>query len=451
MMKFKNYIFLAIFLLTIVISCTDKFSLNEAQSGTIPVLISTIKISSFTDTSLTVSFNTFGEGNTKIKIGRTIGLEMDSVVSDYLTSTHVITVGSLQKDSIYYFKVFSTNDAGTFKSSLQKIVLGSTDPLAIGDTLYIQQYPVWDGFHKPQDILIGREPFIYIADTDSNKIVMLDISGQELGSIHIRRPIALAQDYQLNLLVCGELVDEQGAVFSAVFKINLVAVQHNIGAAPIDTLLPKTSFDYLKPNRKYTGVCVFANNSFLVSRTGPADDQALVDPANSILVFSKITRSDGTKVDSLTGRVPLLEPEGTGLLSANKISSLTSFKNSTRDIIVTLIGNNSFRTQWLQYVVSSDFTGYRSKIEPFTASLMNINRFLQPEDVAIDNSNNIFVADAAKDSIFKFDSFGEELQSFGGSSVFNNPHAVEFFNKILYVVDTDNNRILRFVLSTDLN
>jgi sugar lactone lactonase YvrE len=128
-------------------------------------------------------------------------------------------------------------------------------------------------------MIVGREPFIYVADTENNRVVMMDIAGRILGAREIRRPIALAQDYQLNLIVCGELVDAQGTVFSAVFKLNLVDVSHNIGIAKIDTLLPKTSFDYLKPQRKYTGVCVFSNNSFLVSRTGPANSN-LIDPDN---------------------------------------------------------------------------------------------------------------------------------------------------------------------------
>jgi len=340
--------------------------------------------------------------------------------------------------------------ACTDKFDISEVNTGEHQQNNIGDTLYIQQYPIWEGFNKPQDILIGREPFIYVADTENNRIVMMDLSGRILGTREIRRPIALAQDYQLNLIICGELTDPQGTVFSAVFKLHLVDVNHNIAIAKIDTLLPKTSFDYLKPQRKYTGVCVFSNNSFLVSRTGPVNNN-LIDPDNSILVFSKKTLPNGTKIDTLTGRVPLLEPQGTGLLSANCISSLTSFKNSSKDIIVTLIGNNSFKVQWLQYVSTSDFEGYRSKLAPFESSLLTVNKFIKPEGVALDNTNNIFVADAAKDSIFKFDAFGQELQSFGGSSVFKNPHAVQYFNKTLYVVDTGNDRILRFILSTDLN
>ncbi len=340
--------------------------------------------------------------------------------------------------------------ACTDKFNISEVKIGEPKQNNIGDTLYIQQNPVWEGFNQPKDLLIGREPFIYVADTENNRIVMMDIAGRILGFKEIRRPTVLAQDYQLNLIVCGELVDPNNTVFSAVFKIHMVDAHHNIALAKVDTLLPKTSFDYLKPLRKYTGICVFSDNSFYVSRTGPNNNN-LIDPDNSVLYFKKKVKSDGTKIDTLIGRVPLLEPLGTGLLSANNISSLTSFKNTSRDVIITLTGNNSFKVQWLQYVVSNEFEGYRSKLAPFHSTLLSVNKFGKPEGVALDNSNNIFVADAEKDSIFKFDSFGEELQSFGGSNLLKNPHAVQYFNKTLYVLDTGNNRIVRFILSTDLN
>jgi DNA-binding beta-propeller fold protein YncE len=78
------------------------------------------------------------------------------------------------------------------------------------------------------------------------------------------------------------------------------------------------------------------------------------------------------------------------------------------------------------------------------------NRFVQPAGSTVDPSGNIFIVDAAKDSVFKFNAFGNELQSFGGSEVFNKPSGVAFNNKTLYIADSGNNRILRFILSTDI-
>lgn len=325
----------------------------------------------------------------------------------------------------------------------------------INDTLYIQQSPIWTGFNRPQDIIVGKETFIYIADTDNDRIVVLNLAGHVVGSRQIKQPVAIAQDFQLNLIVCAQfdtLIEGSNISYSAVFKLDMVAAEHYIENAPITRLLPDFTDPIHEPNPnvEFTGAATFFDNGFLVSRKGP-NNATLINPDNSILVFRKKELSDGSKIDTLIGRVPLLEPLGTGLMSANNLSSLTSFSGNKYDIILTLIGDNSFKTQVLEFVETEDFTGYRNKIPPFATDLMTVAKFEKPEGTTIDIFENIFVADAAKDSIFKFNSFGDEMESFGGPEVFDSPHAVAYFNKILYVADTENNRILRFVLSTDLD
>ncbi|MCS7053196.1 MAG: hypothetical protein NZM09_05625 [Ignavibacterium sp.] len=318
-----------------------------------------------------------------------------------------------------------------------------------GDTVYVQINPPWEGFNNPQDIYIGNEPFVYVADTDNNRIVMLNLAGTVLGTKQIKKPIAIAQDYQLNLIVCAEF-DTLGQTFSAVYKIDLVAASHNFTNAPIKRLLPRPGIasDY-NSQIKYTGVAVFYDNSFYVARTGP-NNSSIFNPDNSILIFQKKTLSDGSKKDTLIGRLPSLEPTGTGILSTNGISSLASFKRRNIDFIMTLTGNTSFKTQWLYYNFASETPGYESRLSPNGSRMMLPNKFSRPEGVTVDNLGNIYVADADKDSIYKFNSFGDELQSFGGRSIFKEPYAVAFFDKTLYVADKGNNRILRFILSTDL-
>jgi hypothetical protein len=321
-----------------------------------------------------------------------------------------------------------------------------------GDTVYVQLNPAWEGFNKPEDMIIGREPFIYVADTFNDRIVMMNLNGDILGTREIKRPIALAQDYKLNLIVCAEIdtvVKGQTQTFGAVYKLNLAAVNHQIDAAPITKLLPRTS-DLNYPDRRYTAVTVFFNNMFYVARTGPANS-SFVDPDNSILQFIPKSLYGGGEGDTLLGRVPNIDPISSGLVSANQISSLTSFNRKNIDFIETLTGNNSLKTQWLTYVVTPVSSDYEARLTPSDGgALMSPNKFSQPEGSCIDDADNIYIADAQKDSIFKFTPLGDELQSFGGPDVFKEPYAVAFFDRILYVVDSGNNRILRFILSTDL-
>ncbi len=329
----------------------------------------------------------------------------------------------------------------------------------IGDTVYIKQNPDWTGFNRPEDIIVGREPFIYVADTYNDRIVMLNVAGEVLGEKKIKHPVALAQDYRLNLLVCAKFdttIKNVETSYSAVYKIDLVSANHILANAKVKRLLPQPPsvdpFAFTRPDREYSGITVFYDNTIFVARRGPSNSNP-VDRDNAVLILKeiKVPTADGGQRDSLViSRVPLLEAEGTGLMSANGISSLTAIGRHNHDFILTLIGNNSFKVQWLHFVTTQEFSGYQSQLSPFSSDLMKPNRFGQPEDIAIDNKNNIFVADAQKDSIFKFNSFGDELESFGGSELFNSPHAVAYYDRTVYVADTKNNRIVRFILSTEI-
>lgn len=321
-----------------------------------------------------------------------------------------------------------------------------------GDTVYVQLSPTWVGFNKPQDIIVGREPFLYIADTDNDRIVMMNLAGQVLSTRSIKKPTSIAQDYKLNLIVCAEfdtLVGSETKTFSAVYKLNLVAANHQLENAPITKLLPRT-VDLNFPLRKYSGVTAFYNNTFYVARQGPSNS-SIFDPDNSILIFhpkSFYGKGDG---DTLVGRVANVDPVSSGLISANQISSIRSIGKKNLDFIATLTGNNSFKAQWFHYQITAIDERYVSQFSPQDGiSFVIPNRFSQPEGTWVDNDGNIFIADAGKDSVYKFSVFGEELQSFGGPSIFKSPYAVAFFDRTLYVADTGNNRILRFILSTDL-
>ncbi len=321
-----------------------------------------------------------------------------------------------------------------------------------GDTVYVHLKPDWEGFNHPQAMIVGREPFIYVADTDNNRIVMLNLNGDVLGYRSVKQPVAIAQDYELNLIVCAQLDTTVGGktqTFGAVFKYDMVAASHHISEAPVKMLLPRAT-DFSNPSRQYTGVAAFYNNSFYVARTG-VNNSSVVNPDNSILYFSPKKYFGGGVGDTLIGRVPNIDPLSSGLVSADQISSLTSFNQKNIDFILTLTGNNSLKTQWLTYVVTPVSADYYSKYKPSDGvALMQPNKFGKPEGTAIDNSGSIFVADALKDSVFKFNAFGEESQSFGGPSIFKEPYSVAFFDKTLYVVDRGSNKILRFILSTDL-
>ncbi|MDT3696858.1 MAG: hypothetical protein ROY99_10750 [Ignavibacterium sp.] len=324
-----------------------------------------------------------------------------------------------------------------------------------GDTLYIQNGEPWGGFNNPRAILMGKEPFIYVCDTDNNRIVMLDVAGQWHGSLSIKKPVAIAQDYHLNLYVCADF-DTANVTYSALYKINLFAAGHQIENAPVVRILPLRDSDF-NLQRKYTAVTVFYDNSLYVARTGP-NNSSISNPDNSIFKIAPKKLNAGGDLlvpkdkDTLTiGRVPFIDPLNRGLISANGINSMTSFNKRNIDFIATLAGESSFKAQWFYFYSSGIEERYYSKFDPVIdgVAFVKPNRFQAPTGSCIDPSGNIFIADAGKDSVLKFNSSGVEMHSFGGSEFFIEPAGVAFFDKVLFVLDAGKNQILRFKLSTD--
>jgi hypothetical protein len=320
-------------------------------------------------------------------------------------------------------------------------------PEVFGDTSWVQQQPVWSGFNEPSDIHVGFEPFLYVAERAAHRITMLDLSGAIVGnSAEILRPTAIAQDYRMQLLVCGEFdttIDGRTVTYGAIFRIDLVAAGHDIATAGVQ----RVYWDPLNTNRRYTGIAVLHDNGYYVTRTGP-NNSSPVDPDDAVMLFDKD--------DNLRPRVewPGLAVDGTGLATLTQPTGIATFPRPARDFLLTQRGEKSlFRMQWITQRTTGDVTQWESYYTPArdgSIDFLRVGLFSRPEDVALDGAGNVFVVDAGLDSVFVFNSSGFLAQAFGGLSQFRSPEGIAWFDRILYIADTGNNRILRFVLSTDL-
>lgn len=311
---------------------------------------------------------------------------------------------------------------------------------AVNDTTYLQISPVWGpatnyDFNQPKDILVGREPLIYVADTGNNRVLMLDLAGNILGASQtIENPVGLAQDSKLRLHIVTDS--------NKIFRIDLVAHQHDIANAPVQLVFEEVD----NPDRRYTGIAAvlasFQGESvirYYVTASGnqKRDNQVLIFPEDF-----NVNVPDAVN----------LEPEGLGIQSASDPSGITTLRDFNTDFIFCMVGQNSFKVQW---ITSGEF-GFIPRLNPADGNfdIFQPGKFSMPEDVTVDEEGSIYVVDADLDYLFKFSASGDELQSFGGSGSgereFNSPHGVAVFDKTLYVADTGNDRILRFRLSTDV-
>ncbi len=320
------------------------------------------------------------------------------------------------------------------------------------DTSYVELYPPFPGYAGAEDLRIGNDQLLYVADTRANRIVMLNRAGQFLSQRSILHPRSIAQDSRLDLLVGGELVASNGDTLGALFRLHLVSSSpdsaHRLEVAPMDTVWREIA----KPARRFPGVTVFGDNGYLLARTGP-DNSSFIDPDGRVLLF------DGS--DHFVTPLPgLVTGAGSGISNIYHPTAVASFPG-VKDFVLTQSSEGvSYAAIWMTYQATSDFVGWLPKYDPAnpddrSVAFIRPNRFLQPEAVAIDPvRRDVFVADAALDSVFKFNSRGAfKAESFGSTGTHGamlRPTGLAFFSTVLYVLDGESGQILRFRLSTDI-
>jgi len=88
----------------------------------------------------------------------------------------------------------------------------------------------------------GREPFIYVADTDNDRIVLLNLDGQILGT-KLSTTCSIGSGLSSKFIVCAQfdtVISGQPQTYSAVYKLDLVSVNHQIELAPVKRILPRS-------------------------------------------------------------------------------------------------------------------------------------------------------------------------------------------------------------------
>lgn len=322
----------------------------------------------------------------------------------------------------------------------------------VNDTSYVHQTPDWVGFNSPQDIIIGNDQIIYVCDTKNNSVVQLDVAGDRLSTRLFGTnifPKKISQDYNFDLLVLSDSVTSLDTI-TVLHRLKLVENGGLVANARIITLM--TSM-YPTPNtnklRKFTGVSVYPDNTFIITRTGPSDPIG-IDNGNAII------KASGIEYIVSAEKINGFQISGNSFYSIENVSDISVAKNSTTDFIITRNTNDTTSLNKVIYFIFNDVNG---TFDPkFNSPLQDIasTKFGTPNAVTQDANSNIYAIDALRNHLFKFNPSGKLLvESFGtlgaGVHQLNSPQGVAHYDKVLYIADSGNNRIVRYKLSTDLN
>ena len=322
-----------------------------------------------------------------------------------------------------------------------------------GDTTYIQT-GVWGGFNRPNGILYGRDELFYVLDTYNNRVVMLNQAGLELSELSILQPLAAAQDTRLDLIIGASAIDPViKDTIAIIVRVKLAAALGVLSSAEIDTIWRESA----RPQRKFVGVGIIPNDEYLVARDGP-DNSSPVDPDARILLFQYVHENQTVRRDSfITPLGDLQTGIGGSITSLNHPTGLATFPGKADFVVIQKSTGVQYTALWMVYSKTVDFEGWLPKFDPAAGQgsidFILPNRFLDPEGVAIDPSrSDVFIVDAQQDSVVRFNARGFfQTSSFGARSpqiTLDHPHGIAVALSVLYVCDTDNNRIVIYSLST---
>ena len=367
---------------------------------------------------------------------------------------------------------------------------GAIDPNLIPSTVgYVPILPFWNEVSNPVDVYIGYDEMMYVVDDFG--LLIFDLKGTKQRSIPFNGATKVAQDRRLYTYVCARV---NKMVNGAIYNLPAVYVIKNaagVGQANISDTLIHPFCDVSRTNTNFrgktdesvafTGITFLHDNSFYVSRTGPTNNLLSVSaPDNAVLTFdaSLYNNSYASSLNPITSSLKSMLTIGGISSFLAPPQSLFAVETSADFLLLQNDPNAEYKVLWIKYFfypeTGPEYSENTALLDFDTTKangfLYKSFRFAKPTDICVapDETKYIFVVDEEKDSVYQFTNKGFEgvnppassgltkqvLVSFGGKGAgvfqFNSPKGIAYFNRVLYIADTKNNRICRYKLSTDL-
>ncbi|MEZ4685814.1 MAG: hypothetical protein R3B47_07030 [Bacteroidia bacterium] len=352
---------------------------------------------------------------------------------------------------------------------------------------YVPIQPVLDGFARPVAVVAGWDELLYVADAGTEEIVALDQAGNEQGRFYVQGLQGMTQDRRLDIIALGTrdtVISGASFTLPAIYRLSLNKNgDYGLANASVSNVI--THPFYFKSTTpsggdeavQFTAVAVLGDNRFYVTRTGPNNSPTRFGgPDDAVLIFN----ADDSYLSPVTVNTPLgvfnnyfKAPSGIATLAQPPQSPAVS--NRGDFYYTSAAESNVLKVQRIRlsesdfgasYTVDNLPVGDTSKADNF---LYAPNRFTNPQAVTVagDGTNYVFIVDGETDSLHIFTGLGYEgvnppagarsnkaiYASFGGTGTglrqFNEPMGLAYLDRIVYVADAGNGRVLRFKLTTD--
>ena len=404
--------------------------------------------------------------------------------------------------------IFNTKQDDTTDEIFEE---GRIDPELERIDGYVAIVPFWEGFVQPTDVFVGFDGFVYVTDNEGiHALDRADIAPRR--TIPLQGAVSVTQDRLLNLYVAArydtvitEVDPDVTWNLPAVFKIkNLngagdIIFQDTLIHPFFDASRPSSAAQQFRLDKnspindelvEITSVAALADNSIYISRRGPRNNVNTIDaPDNTILEFSPVIEN-GINTQKMTNvrQIRTLNPNSPTLTSAINVTDIISFISppqrdefaNNRNFLLAQGSSNvdiTFRVLQINVTETPDGILFEPNTQFLVRDTSRADGFLyeefkfdRPTGLAFagDESRFIFVVDGDQNKLFQFQANGEEgvnpplgaadrtkrlIVSFGsqgnGPRQFNNPGGVAYFDEVVYVADTGNNRIARYKLSSD--
>ncbi len=367
---------------------------------------------------------------------------------------------------------------------------------AVRQLAYVPILPVLDMFDRPTDVCAGFDELIYVVDAGRQEVVALDQAGREVGRKFVPGAKAVAQDRAFDLLVIGTfdttLIDggnPRNYTFSTIYRLNQFGGGgYNLNQAEI---VKKVIHPFYTGRRgtvsdevntvQFNKIAVVADNSdpelnnrYYVTRSGPGNSGAFI-PNDAVLYFTNDDEFITTiNVSTSTGVFNDYFQSPSGIATLAQPPQIT-VRGGREFLFTSMEPTTTLKVQFIDFFETEFSAFYRPRLLASSDTsqadgfINEPNKFKSPTAVTVtgDGTEFIFVVDAKTDSLYQFTSTGFEgvlppaasgidryqKVSFGGTGTganqFNRPMGVAYFNKIVYVADSENGRVLRFQLTTD--